>query len=86
MDYTTLITFVAEYFVEIFVNLCLYVKYTYYGCYVFPCSLGFCIVIVIVSLMKIEKNHSHTRLIEIAFDSMTLVPTFLRHQVQNGTR
>ena len=56
MGYTTLITFVAEYLVDIFINLCLYVKYTYYGCYVFPCSLGFCIVIVVVSLMRIEKN------------------------------
>ena len=56
VGYTALITFVAEYLVDIFVNLCLYVKCTSQGCYVFTCSLGFCIVIVIVSLMRIEKN------------------------------
>ena len=66
MGYTTLITFVAEYLVDIFANLCLYVKYTYYGCYVFPCFLGFCIIIVIVSLMRIEKRRAFSDFLERA--------------------
>ena len=42
---TALITFVARYFVAIFVKLHLYVKRKSLGCCVFPCSLCLCIVI-----------------------------------------
>jgi len=55
---TTLIPFVAKYFVAIFVNLCFYVKGK--GCYIFSCSLCFCIVIVCYWRSYKNKNTIRT--------------------------